>query len=54
MLANVLNSERAIAMSVQVVREFIRLRSIARSDCALKETLQQLEKAVNSRLNRHE
>ena len=54
MLANVLNSERAIAMSVEVVREFIRLRSIIRSDCPLREQLSQLEKAVKSRLNHHE
>lgn len=54
MLANVLNSERAIAMSVKIVREFVRLRSIARSDCPLREKLRQLERAVKSRWTRHE
>lgn len=54
MLANVLNSERAIAMSVQVVREFIHLRAAARSDCPLREKFQQFERAVKSRLKQHE
>lgn len=53
MLANVLNSARAIDMSVKVVREFIRLRAIARSGCALKEKLRRLELAVKSRLDEH-
>ena len=54
MVANVLNSSRAIAMSVQVVREFIRLRDIARSEDPLKKKLGQLERVVDARLNRHE
>lgn len=54
MLANVLNSPRAIAMSVQVVREFIRLRAISRSQDSLKKKLGQLQRAVKSRLDKHE
>lgn len=48
MLANVVDSERAIAMSVQIVREFIRLRTIARSQDSLKKKLVQLARAVRS------
>lgn len=54
MLANVIDSERAIAMSVRVVREFVRLRAISRSDCPLKEKFQRLERVVRSRLDAHE
>jgi len=48
MLANVVDSERAIAMSVQVVREFIRLRTIVRSQDSLRKKLGQLARAVRS------
>lgn len=54
MLANVLNSARAIAMSVQVVREFVRIRTVVRSQDSLKKMLRQLERVVKSRLNKHE
>jgi len=54
MVANILNSDRAIAMSVQVVKEFILLRSIARSQDPIKKKLAQLERAVNARLDTHE
>ncbi|OGS36609.1 MAG: hypothetical protein A2506_05565 [Elusimicrobia bacterium RIFOXYD12_FULL_66_9] len=54
MTANVLNSTRAISMSVQVVREFIRLRGIARSHDPLKMKLGQLARSVNARLDKHE
>jgi hypothetical protein len=54
MLANVLSSARAITMSVRVVREFVRLRTAARSQDSLKKKLRQLEGAVRSRLDRHE
>lgn len=54
MVANILNSGRAIAMSVQVVREFILLRSIARSQDPIKKKRAQLERAVNVRLDTHE
>ena len=54
MVANILNSDRAIAMSVQVVREFIQLRTIAGSRDPIKKKLAQLERAVNARLATHE
>jgi len=54
MVANVLNSDRAIAMSVEVIREFVRLRSIVRSQDPVRKKLAQLELAVNARLDKHE
>lgn len=54
MVANVLNSSRAVTMSVEVIREFIRLRTIARSQDPLKKKLGQLEQAVKARLDKHE
>lgn len=54
MAASVLNSDRAIAMSVEVVREFIQLRSIVRSQDPIKKKLAQLACAVNARLDKHE
>lgn len=54
MVANVLNSDRAIAMSVEVVRQFVRFRVVAHSQDAVKEKLAQLEGVVNARLDKHE
>ena len=54
MAANVLNSSRAVQMSVAVVREFLRLRTIARSQETLRKKISQLERAVNARLEKHE
>lgn len=51
MAANVLNSPRAVAMSLEVVREFIRLRTIALSHDSLKTKLGELERAVKARLD---
>jgi ORF6N domain len=54
MVANVLNSDRAISMSVEVVRQFVRLRALAHSQDPIKKKLAQLERAVNARLDNHE
>lgn len=54
MAANVLNSPRAVAMSVEVVRAFIRLRWASRSDSALRKKVAQLEKAVKDRFERYD
>lgn len=48
MLANVVDSERAIATSVRVVREFVRLRTIARSRDSIRGKLRELARAVRS------
>jgi hypothetical protein len=54
MAANVLNSPRAVAMSVKVVRAFIRLRTIALSQVALTKKVKELEHAVKARLDEHD
>jgi hypothetical protein len=54
MAANVLNSPRAVAMSVEVVRAFIRLRKAARSEVSIRRKLSKLEAAVTSRLDKHD
>jgi hypothetical protein len=41
-------------MSVQVVREFVRLRTVARSQDSLKNKLKQLEGVLTARLDKHE
>ena len=44
MAANVLNSKRAVRVSVQIVRAFIRLRQILASNETLARKLNDLEK----------
>jgi len=44
MAANVLNSKRAVAASVQVVRAFVRLRQMLASNTELARKLAELEK----------
>lgn len=44
MAANVLNSDRAVQASVQVVRAFVRLRQILASNAELASKLEELEK----------
>jgi hypothetical protein len=47
MAANVLNSERAVEASVQVVRVFVRLRQMLVSNSELARKLDELEKRYN-------
>jgi hypothetical protein len=54
MAANVLNSSRAVAMSVEIVRAFIQLRKIASSHEKITRILAELESAVSKRLDRHD
>lgn len=54
MAANVLNSSRAVAMSVAVVRAFIRLRWASRFEGSLRKKVAQLERAVKGRLDSHD
>src|SRR5712691_9303802 len=44
MAANVLNSKRAVAASVQVVRAFVRLRQMLASNAELARKLEELER----------
>ncbi|MGH9800509.1 MAG: hypothetical protein ACRD82_09110 [Blastocatellia bacterium] len=48
MAANVLNSERAILASVQVVRAFVRLRQMLISHAELAQKLEALEKKYDA------
>ena len=48
MLANVLNSDRAVEMSVFVVRAFVQLREMLASNRQLAEQLGELERRISS------
>lgn len=54
MAANILNSPRAVQMSIFVVRAFIKMRQTMARDNALIEKLQELEKKLTDRLDTHE
>ena len=54
MAANVLNSERAVAMSVYVVRAFVKLREVLASSDELAKQLDALERKLAGRLDTHE
>ncbi len=54
MAANVLNSERAVAMSVYVVRAFVKLREVLSSTEELAKKLDDLERKLTGRLDVHE
>lgn len=54
MVANILNSERAVKMSLFVVRAFIRMRSILNERQDLANQLKTLEQKLTKRLNSHE
>ena len=54
MAANLVNSERAVAMSVYVVRAFVKLREVLSSTDKLAKQLDDLERKLTSRQNLHE
>jgi len=54
MAANVLKSKRAVAMSVEVIRAFIRLRRSLASHGVLSKKFTELESAVRRKLNDHD
>ena len=54
MAANVLNSARAIEMSVFVVRAFVRMRAALSDTAALARKLATLEREVKARLDTHD
>ena len=54
MAANVLNSERAVTMSVYVVRAFVKLREVLASSEELAKKLDDLERKLTGRLDVHE
>ena len=54
MAANILRSERAVQMSVFVVRAFVRMRGLLGDNRALARRLADLEKELKARLDIHE
>ena len=54
MAANVLNSPRAVQMSVFVVRAFVKMRGLLTNSCGLARKLAALEKELKGRLDIHE
>ncbi|MGI8966159.1 MAG: ORF6N domain-containing protein [Limisphaerales bacterium] len=54
MAANVLRSERAVTMSIFVVRAFNKMRELLANNKALAEKLTELEKKLTGRLDQHE
>jgi ORF6N domain len=54
MAANVLNSPRAVQMSVFVVRAFVKMRQILIAQRDLAEKLAEIEKKLTARLDIHE
>src|SRR5216110_3689900 len=54
MAANVLNSERSVAMSVYVVRAFVKLREVLAGTEELAKKLDDLERKLTGRLDTHE
>jgi hypothetical protein len=54
MVANILRSERAVQMSVFVVRAFVRMRGLLGDNRALARRLADLEKELKERLDIHE
>ena len=54
MAANLLNSKRAVEMSVFVIRAFVKMREALRGTPELARKLTQLEKKLTDRLDVHE
>jgi ORF6N domain len=54
MAANILNSSRAVRMSVFVVRAFVKMRSLLGENRGLAKQLAELEKRLTGRLDTHE
>ena len=54
MAATILNSPRAVQVSVYVVRAFVRLRELLGTHAELAEALEELEKRLESRLDTHD
>lgn len=54
MLSSVLNSERAIAMNIQIMRAFVRMRELLASNRALARRLDELEVRLAMKLTTHD
>jgi len=54
MLSSVLSSPRAVAVSIEVVRVFVRLRQVLAANADLASRLDDLERKVGARFAEHE
>jgi len=54
MLSSVLNSPRAVAVNIEVVRVFVRLRQVLAANADLAQRLDELERKVGARFAEHE
>jgi phage regulator Rha-like protein len=54
MAANILNSERAVTMSIYVVRAFAKMRDMLATNRELARKLAELERKLTARLDTHE
>jgi len=54
MAATILNSERAVAMSVYVVRAFVKFRKLLEGNSDLAKKFAELERRLTERLDIHE
>jgi hypothetical protein len=54
MLSSVLKSERAIAVNIEIMRAFVRMRELLASNKALARQLKDLELRVSKRLAVHD
>ena len=49
MLSSVLNSERAVAVNISIMRTFVKMRAFIYSNLELKEKIKELEKLTNNK-----
>ena len=54
LLSGVLRSERAIAVSIEIMRVFVELRRVASSYAAIEARLEQIEADLSTRLGEHD
>jgi hypothetical protein len=54
MLSSVLRSKQAIAVNIEIMRAFVELRRAAISYAALQERLDDFEREMTGRLDRHD
>jgi hypothetical protein len=47
MLSGVLNSDRAVAINIQIMRAFVRIRNLVSDNAELKRAIQTIERRVN-------
>jgi hypothetical protein len=54
MLSSVLNSDRAIAVNIQIMRAFVQLRGLLASNQELARRFAQLEARIDKKLSAHD